>query len=222
MGHIKRFIAVFRPASIYRHLEGSAILIAHRGKAGVAAFRHGGLAYKIAAGDLKIGQAGVAYIHSFGKQAAADAKRAGVTFCGRNLSVKQAVGDDGVARTSIELYTLFKGSTLNCDPVGGLVHLDNFLKGAAGDGSEVSHLPLEDTVGDGVGVVHRLLEGTVGDGALVVHLPLEGTVGDSAPVVHLPLEGAAGDGSEVSHLPLEDAVEDGAIIDGFTADGAAD
>ena len=54
-GHIKFVVAVFRPVSIYKHLEVSAILIAHRGKGNVAAVRHSGLAYKIAAGDLKIG-----------------------------------------------------------------------------------------------------------------------------------------------------------------------
>ena len=220
VGHIQRFIAVFRKTTIYTHLEGSAILIAHRGKGNVAAFRQSGLGHKVAAGDGKIVRADGAYSRSVGKQAAADAKHAGVTFCGRNLSVKQAVGDGGVVR--IELYTLFKGSTLNCGPFGGLVHLDNFLKGAAGDGSEVSHLPLEDAAEDGFGVVHRLLEGTVGDGAVVIHIRLEGAAGDGSVVVHLPLEGTVGDGSEVSHLPLEDAVEDGAVIVGFTADGAAD
>ena len=156
----------------------SAILIAHRGKGDVAAVRHSGLAYKIAAGDLKIGQVGdVAYIHGFGKQAAADGKR-GVTFFGDNLAVKQAVfdGDGGVIIR--EGHILFKGSTLDLGlRAGGGVYPDSFLKGAAGDGAVVAHIPLEGAVGDDFVVVHPPLEDAAGDGALVV-----GSFADGAAV----------------------------------------
>ena len=165
-GDIKTAVALFRPVSIYRHMEGSATLIAHSGKGNVAAVRQGRLVYKIAAGDGKLGRVGAAYIHGVGKQAAADGKR-GVTFFGYNLTVKQAVADgDGSVRT-LERHTLFKGPALDRGlSAGGGVYLDSFLKGAAGDGAAV--------------VVQNPLEGTVGDGA--------------AEVVRLPLEGAAGDG----------------------------
>ena len=205
-------------------MEGSATLIAHRGKGDGAALRQSGLVHKIAAGDGKLGRVGVAYIHIFGKQTAADGKR-GVTFFGYNLTVKQAVADgDGSVRTH-ERHTLFKGPALDrgiCAGGGG--YFDSILKGAAGDGAAVvAQNPLEGTVGDGAAeVVQLTLEGTAGDGAIVAHLPLEGAVGDGFVVVHIPLEDAAGDGSEVSHLPLEDAAGDGAVIVGFTADGAAD
>ena len=231
-------------------MEVSAILIAHSGKGNVAAFRHNGLVHKIAAGDGKLVRVGAAYIHGVGKQAAADGKR-GVTFFGYNLTVKQAVADgDGSVRT-LERHTLFKGPALDRGlSAGGGVYLDSFLKGAAGDGFVVDHLPLEGTVGDGAVVVHILLEGTAGDGAGVAHHPLEGAAGDGlvvvppqedaagygAPVVHIPqeaaagdgavvehhpLEGAVGDGIVVVHIPLEGAVGDGAVIVGIIADGAA-
>ena len=166
MWHIQRFIAVFRKTTIYTHLEGSAILIAHSGKGDVAAVRHSGLAYKIAAGDRKIGRVvDAAYIHSFGKQAAADGKR-GVTFFGDNLAVKLAVFDDDGGVIIREGHTLFKGSALDLGlRAGGGVYLDSFLKGAAGDGSVVAHIPLEVTIGDDAGVVHRSLEGAAGDDA---------------------------------------------------------
>ena len=156
-------------------MEGSAILIAHSGKAGVAAFRHSGLAYKIAAGDLKIGRVvDVAYIHSFGKQAAGDGKR-GFTFFGDNRAVKQAVFDGEGGVIIREDHTLFKGSALDLGlRAGGGVYLDNFLKGAAGDGAVVAHFPLEVTIGDGAVVVHLPLEGAVGDGALVVGSSADG------------------------------------------------
>ena len=204
-------------------MEGPATLIAHRGKAD-AAFRHSGLTYKIAAGDLKIGRVvDAACIHSLGKQAAGDGKR-GATSFDENLAVKQAVADGDGSVIIRKLHTLFKGSALDRGIVaGGDVYLDSFLKDAAGDGAAVViHRLLEGAAGDVFGVVHRSLEGAVGDGAVVVHLPLEGAVGDGFVVVHIPLEGAAGDGLEVSHLPLEGAAGDGAIIVGFTADGAAD
>ena len=223
-------------------MEGSAILIAHSGKGRVAAFRHNGLAHKIAADDLKIVRVGAACIYGFGKQAAADGKR-GVTSFGDNLAVKQAVFDDDGGVIIREGHTLFKGSALDLGlHAGGGVYLDNFLKGAAGDGSVVAHIPLEVTIGDDAGVVHRSLEGAAGDDAgdghiivvvavVVVHLSLEGAVGDDAPVDNIPLEGAAGDDAGdgplivvvavVVHHPLEGAAGDGAVIAGSTADGAA-
>ena len=204
-------------------MEVSAILIAHRGKGDGAAFRQSGLVYKIAAGDLKIGQVGdVAYIHSFGKQAAGDGKR-GATSSGENLAVKQAVADGDGSVIIRKLHTLFKGPAIDLSHVGGGVYLNSFLKGAAGDGAVVVvHLPFEGAVGDGVVVVHILLEGTAGDGFVVDHLPLEGTVGDGAVVVRFPLEGTIGDGAaEVVHLPLEGTAGDGALIVGKTADGTA-
>ena len=205
-GDIKTGVA-FRKAIIYRHLEGFATLTAHSGKGNVAAFRQSGLVYKIAAGDGKLGRVGVAYIHGVGKQAAADGKRGG-TSSGDNLVVKQAVFDGDGSVIILKLHTLFKGSALDRGLIAGRgVYLNSFLKGAAGDGFVVDHLPLEGTVGDGAVVVHILLEGTVGDGAVVVRFPLEGTIGDgAAEVVHLPLEGTAGDG---------------ALIVGKTANGTA-
>ena len=153
-------------------MEGSATLIAHSGKAGVAAFRQSGLVYKIAAGD--------------GKR--------GVTFFGYNLTVKQAVADgDGSVRT-LERHTLFKGPALDRGlSAGGGVYLDSFLKGAAGDGAAVVvQNPLEGTVGDGAAEVVRLpLEGAVGDGTGVVHIPLEGAAGDDAVIVGFTADGAA-------------------------------
>ena len=213
-GDIKTGVA-FRKAIIYRHLEVSAILIAHRGKGDGAAFRQSGLVYKIAAGDLKIGQVGdVAYIHSFGKQAVAD-------------------GDGSVI--ILELHTLFKGSALDRGLIAGRgVYLNSFLKGAAGDGSVVVHSPLEVTIGDGLVVVHHALEleGAAGDGFVVAHILLEDATGDVCVVVHIPLEGAVEDdagnglvvdvGVPVLHSLLEGAAGDGTIIVGITADGTAD
>ena len=108
----------------------------------------------------------MAYIHSFGKQAAADGKR-GATSFGENLAVKQTVADgDGGAILIHERHTLFKGPALDRGlPAGGGVYLNSFLKGAAGDGAVVAHTPLEVTIGDGAGVVHRSLEDAAGDDA---------------------------------------------------------
>ena len=216
-------------------MEFSASLIAHRGKAD-AAFRHSGLTYKIAAGDLKIGRVvDAACIHSLGKQAAGDGKR-GATSFDENLAVKQAVADGDGSVIIRKLHTLFKGSALDRGIVaGGGVYLDSFLKDAAGDGAAVViHRLLEGAAGDGAAsVVHLPLEGAVGDGAVVVHSPLEGAAGDDAgdvlaggvvvavAVVHLSLEGAAGDVFVVVHIPLEVTIGDDAVIAGFTADGAA-
>ena len=233
-GDIKTGVA-FRKAIIYRHLEVSAILIAHSGKGNVAAFRHNGLVHKIAAGDLKIGRVGDAYIHGVGKQAAADGKR-GATSFGENLAVKQAVADGDGSVIILKLHTLFKGSALDRGLIAGRgVYLDSFLKGAAGDGFVVDHHPLEGTVGDGAVVVHILLEGTAGDGAGVAHHPLEGAAGDGlvvvppqedaagygAPVVHIPQEAAAGDGVVVEHHPLEGTAGDGAVVIHIRLEGAA-
>ena len=146
-------------------MEGFAILIAHSGKGNVAAFRHNGLVHKIAAGDLKIGRVGDAYIHGVGKQAAADGKR-GATYSGENLAVKQAVADGDGGVIILKIHTLFKGSALDLGLIaGGGVYLDSFLKGAAGDGAVVARFPLEGAAGDDAGVVHRSLEGAAGDDA---------------------------------------------------------
>ena len=154
MGHIQRFIAVFRKTTIYTHLEGSAILIAHSGKGNVAAVRQGGLAYEIAAGDRKTGRDDFACIHSFGKQAAADGKRGGTSF-GDNLALKQAVADGDGSAIIHERHTLFKGP--------------------AGDGAAVViHRLLEGAAGDVFGVVHRSLEGAAGDGAIIVGFTADG------------------------------------------------
>lgn len=121
----------------------------------------------------------MAYIHSFGKQAAADGKRE-ATYSGENLAVKQTVADGDGSVIIHERHTLFKGPALDLGlSAGGGVYLDSFLKGAAGDGAAV--------------VVQNPLEGTVGDGAAeVVHLPLEGAVGDGFVVAtfswKVPLE----------------------------------
>ncbi|HAR93253.1 MAG TPA: hypothetical protein DCR80_04305, partial [Faecalibacterium sp.] len=157
-------------------MEGAAILISHSGKGNGAAFRQSGLVYKIAAGDLKIGQVGdVAYIHSFGKQAAGDGKR-GATSSGENLAVKQAVADGDGSVIIRKLHTLFKGPAIDLSHVGGGVYLNSFLKGAAGDGAVVVRFPLEGTIGDGAAeVVHLPLEGTAGDGALIVGKTADGT-----------------------------------------------
>ena len=147
-------------------MEGFATLIAHRGKAD-AAFRHSGLAYKIAAGDLKIGRVvDAACIYSLGKQAAGDEKR-GVTFFGDNLAVKLAVFDGEGGVIIREGHTLFKGSALDLGlRAGGGVYLDSFLKGAAGDGAVVARFPLEVAAGDDAGDGHIIVVVAV----VVVHL----------------------------------------------------
>ena len=151
-------------------MEVSAILIAHRGKGNVAAYRQSGFVHKIAAGDEKLGRVGAACFHSFGKQAVAD--------------------DDGSAIIH-ERHVLFKGSALDRGISAGGVYLNRSLKGAAGDGSVVVHKISEGAAGDGFVVAHILLEGTTGDVAVVVHLPVEGTAGDGAMIVSPPADGAA-------------------------------